>query len=74
MSLTSQGASMPGMSFNETRAAIAAIVTGLVLAIGIGAAATPPPPPPPPVAITQQVDAPVAAVGLNQRFDARDGR
>jgi hypothetical protein len=64
---------MPGMPFKETRAAIAAIVTGLVLATGIGAAATPPPPPPP-VAITQQVDAPVAAVGLNQRFDARDGR
>jgi hypothetical protein len=64
---------MPGMLLNETRAAIAAIVTGLVLATGIGAAATPPPPPPP-VATTQQVDAQVSAVGLNPRFDARDGR
>ena len=61
------------MHFNETRAAIAAMLTGLVLAIGIGAAAQPPPPPPP-VATTQQTDAPVAAVALNQAVDARDGR
>jgi hypothetical protein len=58
------------MRLNETRAALAAIVTGLVLATGIGAAATPPPPPPP-VAITQPVDAPAA---LTQPVDARNGR
>ena len=45
--LTSRGASMRACNAMKPRAAIAAIVTGLVLATGIGAAATPPPPPPP---------------------------
>ena len=76
--LTSRGASMRACNSMKPRAAIAAIVTGLVLATGIGAAATPPPPPPPPpppsVATTQQAAAPVAAVGLTQQVDARNSR
>jgi len=64
------------MLFRETRAAIAAILTGLGLATGIGAAATPAPPPPPAATATagQQLDASVAEVALNQTIDGRDGR
>jgi hypothetical protein len=63
------------MHFHETRAAIAATLTGLVLATGVGAVATPPPPPPPGVTATatQQVDA-VTGVPLNPTFDGPDGR
>jgi hypothetical protein len=59
------------MHFNETRAAIAAILTGLVLATGIGAAAQPPPPPSPAATVTvgQPADA-----ALSQTINARDGR
>jgi hypothetical protein len=63
------------MSFHETRVAIAAALTGLVLATGIGAAATATPPPSPPAAATasQLVDAPATGVALNQTLDVGDG-